>query len=53
MRCYLNGILYYDKLTSSCVEGAYVKLKRELYISTSDILITMQVFSRVVSYINL
>ena len=28
MRCYLNGILYYNKLTSSYIEGAYVKLKR-------------------------
>ena len=52
MRCYLNGILYYDKLTSSHVEGAYAKLKREIHTSTGDILATMRVVSRVVSYTN-
>ena len=52
MRCYLDGILYYDKLTSSRVEGAYTKLKREIHTSTGDILATMQVVSRVVSYAN-
>jgi hypothetical protein len=53
MRCYLKGILYYDELTSSRVEGAHAKLKREIRTSTGDILITMQVVSRVVSYTNL
>jgi hypothetical protein len=52
MRCYLDGILYYDELTSSRVEGAHAKLKREIRTSTSDILATMQVVSRVVSYAN-
>ena len=52
MRCYLNGILYYDELTSSRVEGAYAKLKREIRTSTGDILTTMRVVSRVVSYTN-
>jgi hypothetical protein len=41
MRYYLNGILYYNKLTSSRVEGAYVKLKREIRTLTSDILTTI------------
>lgn len=52
MRCYLNGILHYDELTSSRVEGAHAKLKREIRTSTGDILATMQVVSRVVSYTN-
>jgi hypothetical protein len=52
MRYYLNGILYYNKLTSSRVEGAYAKLKREIRTLTGDILATIQVVSRVVSYIN-
>jgi hypothetical protein len=53
MRCYLKGILHYDELTSSRVEGAHAKLKREIRTLTSDILTTMQVVSRVVSYTNL
>ena len=52
MRCYLDGILHYDELTSSRVEGAHAKLKREIHTSTGDILATMQVVSRVVSYTN-
>jgi hypothetical protein len=53
MRCYLTGILHYDELTSSRVEGAHHQIKKELRSSTSDILATMQVVSRVVSYTNL
>jgi hypothetical protein len=52
MRCYLDGILYYDELTSSRVEGAHAKLKQQIHTSTGDILATMQVVSRVVSYTN-
>jgi hypothetical protein len=52
MRCYLNGIPYYDELTPSRVEGAHSKLKREIHTSTGDILATMEVISRVVSYTN-
>jgi hypothetical protein len=52
MRCYLNGILHYDELTSSRVEGAHAKIKHELRSSTGDILATMQGVSRVVLYTN-
>jgi hypothetical protein len=52
MRYYLNGIPHYNKLTSSRVEGAHSKLKREIHTLTGDILVTIEVISRVVSYIN-
>jgi hypothetical protein len=52
MRCYLNGIPHYNELTSSRVEGAHAKLKREIRTSTGDILATMQIISRVVSHTN-
>jgi hypothetical protein len=45
MRYYLNGIPYYDKLSSSRIEGAHSKLKREIYILTGDILVTIEVIS--------
>jgi hypothetical protein len=52
LRCYLQGVLHFNEISSSRVEAAHSRIKRDLKTSTSDILSTMQCISRTVLYTN-
>lgn len=46
LRCYTNESRHFDQIASSRVEGAHSAIKRDLRVSTGDILKTMQSIGR-------